>query len=181
MSKLLKTVIYGRGKTMKCTNKKINYDKLIIYIDGASKGNPGEGACGAIFLNEKNEVIAEEGRVLGTCTNNFAEYSSLHLALSVAKRYGANKLLIYSDSELLIKQFYGEYEIKDKKLKELMNVIKNEMNNFEEVKLEYIPRNKNKLADKFVNKLLESKKLKKKDRKKLQKEREKKFKQEDLF
>lgn len=165
---------------MKCSNN-IKHEKLIIYIDGASKGNPGEGACGAVFMNENKEIIAEEGRVLGTCTNNFAEYSSLHLALSVAKRYKAKKLLIYSDSELLVKQFNGEYQIKDKKLKELMNIIKKEVNKFEEIRLEYIPRNKNKIVDKFVNKLLKAKKLKKEDRKKLQKEREDRFKQEDLF
>ncbi|MCX7905153.1 MAG: ribonuclease HI family protein [Elusimicrobiales bacterium] len=161
--------------------KKLEIEKLTIYIDGTSKGNPGEGACGAIFMNDKNEIIAEEGRVLGTCTNNFAEYSSLHLALSVAKRYNAKKLEIYSDSQLLVKQFNGEYEIKDPKLKELLNIIKKEAAEFDEVKLNYIPRSKNKVADKFVNKLLEAKKLKKSDRKKLQKERENKFKQEDLF
>ncbi|MCX7641836.1 MAG: ribonuclease HI family protein [Elusimicrobiales bacterium] len=161
--------------------KILNFKNLIIYIDGASKGNPGEGACGAIFMNDKNEIIAEEGRVLGTCTNNFAEYSSLHLALSVAKRYNAKKLEIYSDSQLLVKQFNGEYKIKDPKLKELLSIIKKEASEFNEVKLNYIPRSKNKVADKFVNKLLEAKKLKKSDRKKLQKERESRFKQDDLF
>lgn len=166
---------------MKCTTNKLNFDKLIVYIDGASKGNPGEGACSAIFMNEKNEIIAEEGRVLGTCTNNFAEYSSLHLALSVAKRYNANNLEIFSDSQLLVKQFNGEYQIKNENLKKLMDIIKKESKHFKEVKLNYIPRSKNTIADKFVNKLLKAKKLKKTDRKRLQKEREKRFKQEELF
>lgn len=166
---------------MKNPSKKLNLDKLIIYIDGTSKGNPGEGACGAVFLNEKNEIIAEEGRVLGICTNNFAEYSSLHLALSVARQYNAKYLEIYSDSQLLVKQFNGEYQIKDEKLKELMEIIKKEAKFFKEVVLKYIPRTKNKIVDKFVDKLLKAKKLKKEDRKKLQKEREKRFKEDNLF
>ena len=154
---------------------------LKIQIDGASKGNPGEGACAAVFFNEKNEIIAEEGRVLGICTNNFAEYSSLHLALTVAQKYNAEKLCILSDSELLVKQFNGEYKIKNLKLKELMDIIKKEVSKFKSVELIYIPREKNKVADNFVNKLVKSKKMKSRDQKKLQKERENKFIQDNLF
>ncbi len=165
-----------------CGLRRINpIDELTIYIDGASKGNPGDGACGAVFLDKKGNVIGEEGRVLGVCTNNFAEYSSLHLALTVAKKYRAKILNIFSDSELLVKQFNGEYKIEDKKLKVLMDVIKKEVKKFEKVNVTYIPREKNKLADKFVNSLLKSKKMSKENQKRLQKEREKNFKQEDLF
>ncbi|MGC8867508.1 MAG: ribonuclease HI family protein [Elusimicrobiales bacterium] len=160
---------------------RLEKSNLNIYIDGASKGNPGEGACAAIFLNDKGEIISEEGRALGICTNNFAEYSSLHLALSVAARFKAKKLTIYSDSELLVKQFNGDYCIKDEKLKELMEIIKKEASKFDEISLKYIPREQNKIADEFVNKLLRSKKLSRSDRKKLQKEREKRFKQDKLF
>lgn len=167
---------------MKCdTSKRFNYERLNVYIDGCSKGNPGNGACGAIFMTENGEIIAEEGRVLGKCTNNFAEYSSLHLALSVAKRFNVKELKIFSDSELLVKQFNGEYQIKDKKLKELMEIIKKEAKEFKDISLIYIPREKNKIADKFVSNLLKAKKLKEKEQKKLQGERERRFKQEDLF
>lgn len=161
--------------------KKIIEKKLKIYIDGASRGNPGNGACAAIFLNPQGKIISEEGRVLGICTNNFAEYSSLHLALIVAQRYNAMELEIYSDSQLLVKQFNGEYKIKDEKLKELMSIIKTEAKKFKKITFTHIPREKNKIADKFVNKLLDAKKMDKSDQKKLQKEREKKFTQEKLF
>lgn len=165
----------------KCKKILTKYNELKIYIDGCSKGNPGEGACAAIIMNENGEIIAEEGRVLGTCTNNFAEYSSLHLALSVARRYNAKRLKIYSDSQLLVKQYNGEYQIKDEKLKELMDIIKKEARNFETVEVNYIPRKQNSVADRFVNKLIKSKKLNKTDREKLNKEREKRFKQDTLF
>ncbi|MEF3280570.1 MAG: ribonuclease HI family protein [Elusimicrobiota bacterium] len=161
--------------------KKLQVKKIKIYIDGASKGNPGEGACSAIFLNDNGEIIAEEGRVLGICTNNFAEYSSLHLALTVARKYNAERLEILSDSELLVKQFNGEYKVKDKKLKELMDIIKKEAKNFKSITLIHIPREKNKIADNFVNNLLKAKKMNKPEQKKLQKERENKFTQENLF
>lgn len=158
-----------------------DYNELFIYIDGASRGNPGEGACGVVIKNKKGEIISEEARALGICTNNFAEYSSLHLALSVANRFNAKKLHIYSDSMLLVKQYNGEYKIRNSKLKELMDIIKKEIKNFESVKIEYIPREKNKIADKLVNRFLKAKKLSNPDQKKLQKEREKAFKQKELF
>lgn len=155
--------------------------KVKIYIDGASRGNPGKGACAAIIMDEKGEILSQEGRFLGRCTNNFAEYSALHLALAVAGKLGAKELQIFSDSQLLVKQFYGEYSIKDSKLKELMEIIRKEVSNFKEVKLIHIKRSENKLADKMVNNILNSKKMSDSSNKKIAREREEKFKQEELF
>ena len=156
-------------------------ENITVYIDGASKGNPGEGACAAIFYNSKNEIIAEEGRVLGICTNNFAEYASFYLALKVSKKYNAKRIKIYSDSELLVKQYNGEYNIKNEELKKLMSIIKNEIKDFESVEITHIPRGKNRIADAFVNKLLKAKKLKKTDQKMLSEERNDKFHQKKLL
>lgn len=163
---------------MKCMKE---VKKVKIYIDGGSRGNPGNGACAAVIMNEKGEIISQEGRFLGRCTNNFAEYSALHLALVVARKIGAKELEIFSDSELLVKQFSGEYAIKDAKLKEFMEIIKKEISNFKDVKINYIKRSLNKLADKLVNDILNSKKMTKSSNKKIAKEREENFKQEELF
>jgi len=155
--------------------------KVKIYIDGGSRGNPGNGACAVVIMNEKNEVITQEGRFLGKCTNNFAEYSALHLALVVSKKLGAKNLEIFSDSELLVKQFLGDYKIKEPKLKNLMEVIKKEANTFKEIKINYIKRELNKMADKIVNSILDSKKMSNSVNSNIAKEREKTFKQSDLF
>lgn len=155
--------------------------KLKIYIDGGSRGNPGPSACAAVIMNERGEIIGEEGRFLGKTTNNFAEYSALHLALSVAGKLGAEKLDIYSDSELLVKQYCGEYSIKDPKLSEMMKVINKDLSKFKEVKLTHIKRSLNKLADKLVNNILDSKKLSNKENMLLAEERNEKFSQDELF
>lgn len=155
---------------------------LKIYIDGGSRGNPGSSACAAVIYDEKNNLISEEGRFLGKATNNFAEYSALHLALQTAKKLGAETLYIYSDSELLVKQYNGEYKIKDPKLASMMDIIAEELKAFKEVRLSHISRNLNKIADKLVNNLLDSKsKLTYSENKRLADESRNRFKQDMLF
>ncbi|MBU2575343.1 MAG: ribonuclease HI family protein [Elusimicrobia bacterium] len=130
--------------------------KLEIFIDGGSRGNPGHGACAAAFFDGKGSLIEEEGKDLGHCTNNFAEYNGLVLALSAAARLGAAELKIFSDSELLVKQFNGEYKIKDAALKILMAEIKELAAGFKSVTLSHVPRSRNRHADKLVNNILDN-------------------------
>jgi len=155
--------------------------KLKIYIDGGSRGNPGPSACAIIVMNDKGDIISETGRFLGKATNNIAEYSGLHLALVTAKKLGAESLEIYSDSELLVKQYNREYSIRDEKLIEMMKIVNAELPNFKEVKLIHIKRALNKKADKLVNDLLGSKKLTDRENLKLAKERDENLRQENLF
>jgi ribonuclease HI len=129
--------------------------KLRIFIDGGSRGNPGHGACAAVFFDAAGSVLREEGKYLGRCTNNFAEYGGLRLALGAAKRIGAAELEIFSDSELLVKQYAGEYRIKDEVLAGLMAEIRAAAAGFKKISLSHVPRARNKEADKLVNRILD--------------------------
>ncbi|OGS52349.1 MAG: hypothetical protein A3J79_05090 [Elusimicrobia bacterium RIFOXYB2_FULL_62_6] len=130
--------------------------KLNIFIDGGSRGNPGRGACAAVLLDAKGAVVKEEGKYLGHCTNNFAEYNGLLLALSAAAKLGAAELKVFSDSELLVKQFSGEYRIKDPALKGLMAEIKVLASGFKKVTLSHVRREQNEHADLLVNEILDA-------------------------
>ena len=129
--------------------------KLNIFIDGGSRGNPGRGACAAAFFDEKGGLVREESRYLGRCTNNFAEYNALILALSTARQLGVSELKIFSDSELLVKQFKGEYRIKDPTLQALMGEAKKELIHFNEVAVSHVRREANSHADRLVNEILD--------------------------
>jgi ribonuclease HI len=129
--------------------------KLRIFIDGGSRGNPGHGACAAVFLGAGGAVLREEGKYLGRCTNNFAEYAGLRLALAAAARLGAEELEIFSDSELLVRQYSGEYRVKDAALAELMAGIRKAAAGFAGVTLAHVPREKNREADRLVNRILD--------------------------
>jgi ribonuclease HI len=130
--------------------------KLKIFIDGGARGNPGHGACAAVFYDSAGAVLREEGKYLGRCTNNFAEYNGLRLALAAASRIGAEELEIFSDSELLVRQYSGQYRIKDETLASIMSGIRAAAAGFKRISLSHVPRAKNREADRLVNQILDN-------------------------
>lgn len=132
--------------------------KLIINIDGASRGNPGLASCGVVIKDANGKLIKQGGRFLGKATNNFAEFKALDIALTQAKNLGATELEIFADSQLLVRQFNGEYKIKKDTLKILMAGIFEKRKNFKRVKLEHVAREKNKDADAVANRILDREK-----------------------
>ncbi|RKX96077.1 MAG: ribonuclease H [Spirochaetes bacterium] len=132
---------------------------LKIYIDGGSRGNPGDAAIGVVVYNDKSEEIYRFGEKIGTKTNNVAEYSALIRALEHLKKMISNtdeKILIYSDSELLVKQINGIYKVKNKKLKTLYDKAKSLLKNFKNIEIKHIVREKNTVSDWIVNRVLDN-------------------------
>lgn len=136
--------------------------KIIIYTDGASRGNPGPSSVGIVFYNEKGQEIKKYGEFLGEKTNNEAEYQAVIFALKKFKALFGKKLAqnteveVRSDSELLIKQLNGEYKILEPKIQLLFVAVWNLKLDFKKIKFKLIPREKNKTADKLANQTLDS-------------------------
>lgn len=126
-------------------------EELVIYSDGASRGNPGEGGAGAVLEDGKGKEITTLQRYLGLVTNNVAEYQALLIALEAAKEYHAKRIRIFLDSELVVKQLNGEYKVKNTNLKPLFDLIKSVLSKFESFEITHIPRDKNKRADALAN------------------------------
>ena len=95
--------------------------RLLIYIDGAARGNPGPAGLGVVIYDENKTLIKEFHKSVGQATNNIAEYSALVYALQEVHMLGAKDVLIHMDSELVYKQLKGEFRVKDKKLKPLFD------------------------------------------------------------
>lgn len=125
-------------------------DAAVIYIDGASRGNPGDAAYAVVIAVPGRPPIEEAG-VLGKETNNVAEYTALIKALEKAKHLGLRRLHIHSDSELIVKQVKGEYKIKNDDLKWLADEAKTLMKDFASVTLTHVRRDQNKRADELCN------------------------------
>src|SRR5438034_5090221 len=92
---------------------------VTVNIDGGARGNPGPAGYGAIFKDSSGKKIGELSRYLGHQTNNYAEYSGLIAALEYALSHGHKALKVISDSELLVRQMRGIYNVKNPTLKEL--------------------------------------------------------------
>ena len=133
-------------------------NKITIYCDGGSRGNPGPSAIGVYIPQLKKEY----SKFLGKATNNEAEYSAVIFALKKIKQLNGKEKIkrmeieVKADSELLIKQLNGEYKIKEKNLIPLFIEIWNLKIDFNKIKFTHIPREENKQADLLVNKELNS-------------------------
>lgn len=136
--------------------------KIIIYTDGGSRGNPGPGAIGVVFCNERNQILKKYNEYLGEVTNNEAEYKAIIFALKKFKLLFGKKLAqeteieIRSDSELVVNQINGKYKILEEKLQPLFLELWNLKFDFKKVKFTLISRKKNTEADKLVNECLDS-------------------------
>lgn len=127
---------------------------LTIYTDGASRGNPGPAAAGAVLYNGQNKKC-ECGKYIGIATNNEAEYQAIILALQKAKILKARQINFFLDSELAVKQLNHQYKVKDEKIIPLFIKIWNLIIDFDKISFSHIPREKNKEADKLANKILD--------------------------
>jgi ribonuclease HI len=124
-------------------------DDLVIHIDGASRGNPGEAAFG-IQVKDGEQVTDLYG-YLGSTTNNVAEYQALLHALKHALGRGARRVEIRSDSELVVRQVSGRYQVKHPGLKPLHREAMELLQRFERARVCHVPREQNRDADRLAN------------------------------
>jgi ribonuclease HI len=132
-------------------------DTLIVYADGASRGNPGPAATGWLVLDAQGQLVGEGGTTLGERTNNEAEYEAvLEVARWIESTLGRDfHLLIRSDSELLIHQLRGEWKVKDPELRQLAMRAMNTLLFFTTFELSHVPRAENSRADALANRALD--------------------------
>ena len=122
-----------------------------MYIDGASRGNPGPGGAG-IFLSDNKEITIKRGYFLGKRTNNEAEYLALLIGIFLVKKEGkpGDKIHVFSDSLLLVKQMNGEYRVKKPELQILHGLIKEHATPFS-CTFKHVYRENNVQADALAN------------------------------
>lgn len=129
--------------------------RLRVYCDGAARGNPGLAGAGAVLVEPSGQVVDRLGKFLGSRTNNFAEYSGLLLGLSRATELGVSEIEVFSDSELMIRQLGGRYQVKSTSLRPLYEQALRLINEFERVKLVHVPREMNRAADEMSNRAID--------------------------
>lgn len=132
---------------------------MILFTDGASRGNPGSSGIGFVLYNSINNIILDDFYFLGNYTNNFAEIVAILIALYVIKKNNiTNNLIIKSDSLLLVNQFKGIYKIKNQNLELAHILFKKNFENFI-ISFIHIERKYNKYADNLANRGINEKKL----------------------
>jgi len=128
---------------------------LILRTDGGARGNPGSAAIGVVIEDKTGQEIKTISHYIGEATNNQAEYKAIYAGLKAAKEIGAQEIICYLDSELVVKQLKLEYKVKDKELASLFIKAWNLAQEFKEIKFIHVPRERNKRADWLVNQALD--------------------------
>jgi ribonuclease HI len=122
-----------------------------IHIDGAARGNPGPAGVGVVIIGANGEVAERIHRGIGEATNNVAEYRALLLALERAQALGYTDIEVYSDSELLVRQLQGRYQVKHPALKELYAMASDRIGKLRRFGIQHVPREQNAEADALAN------------------------------
>ena len=130
--------------------------KLVVHVDGGSRGNPGPAAAAAVLSTPDGEVVDRSGELLGVASNNVAEYRGLLLGLRRASELGADEVEIVGDSELIAKQVNGEYKVKHPDMKPLHAEALHALRGFERWRVRTVPRAENADADALVNATLDA-------------------------
>lgn len=123
------------------------------WIDGASRGNPGEAGFGVLVEldGERREISG----FLGRTTNNVAEYAALIAALTFAGRHGITQLTLFSDSQLLVRQLSGAYRVKAPHLVPIFLKVLQLRRQMERLEIHHVPRHQNQEADRLANQAID--------------------------
>ena len=130
--------------------------RLVVHVDGGSRGNPGPAAAAAVLSTPEGDVVGEAKETIGVATNNVAEYQAVLLGLRTASQLGATAVDLVNDSELVAKQLTGAYKVKHAAMKPLYLETLAALKGFEQWSIRSVPREQNADADALVNQALDS-------------------------
>ncbi|MEW6600263.1 MAG: ribonuclease HI family protein [Nitrospirota bacterium] len=136
----------------------------VMHCDGASSGNPGESGIGVVidFVDHNMQCgkISDTHRIseyIGIATNNIAEYTAFIRGIEKARSLGIERINIFLDSELLVRQINGIYKVKNEKLIPLWVRAINVLKEFDEYSVVHIRREKNTEADMLARQAVKKK------------------------
>lgn len=130
--------------------------KVVVHVDGGSRGNPGPAAAASVVSTLEGEVLDEASELLGVVSNNVAEYRALLLGLARARALGADEVEVVNDSELIAKQVQGLYKVKHAAMRPLHGEATSALRGFRAWRIRTVPRALNAHADALVNAALDA-------------------------
>ncbi|MFI8361454.1 bifunctional RNase H/acid phosphatase [Streptomyces sp. NPDC085612] len=131
--------------------------RFVVEADGGSRGNPGPAGYGAVVLDPATgETLAERAEYIGVATNNVAEYKGLIAGLTAARDLAPDaEVLVRMDSKLVVEQMSGRWKIKHPDMKPLAAEAARILPRAQ-VTYEWIPRERNKHADRLANEAMDA-------------------------
>ncbi|MFQ5871957.1 MAG: ribonuclease HI family protein [Candidatus Geothermarchaeales archaeon] len=133
------------------------YQRLYLYCDGASRGNPGPSGIGVLIIDSEGRTVERLGEFVGRRTNNQAEYEALIRGLEHSSRLTDREVSCFMDSELVVRQLGREYEVRAPGLRKLFRRVEELEKRFGRVEYRHLPRDDDrmKLVDQLANQAIE--------------------------
>ena len=122
-----------------------------IYVDGASRGNPGPAGIGYYIVGEDGQMVKRGGEFIGFATSRVAEYYAMKEGIEQALELGFKSVRFVADSLMVINQLNGIFQVKNKDIMPIYRDIQTLLNKFEVVAFTHVPRLQNAAADKEAN------------------------------
>jgi ribonuclease HI len=129
--------------------------KVIVNVDGGSRGNPGPAAIAAVVIDPAGEVLAERAERIGEATNNVAEYRALLLGIDLGNQLGADQVEFVGDSMLIVEQVRGNWRVKQEHLRPLHAEVTEALRDLGSWSIRHVRRGENERADELLNDALD--------------------------
>jgi ribonuclease HI len=130
--------------------------KVVVNVDGGSRGNPGPAAIAAVVTDPSGEELTERSETIGEATNNVAEYRALLLGIDLAKELGADEVEFVGDSKLIVEQVKGNWKVKQDHLRPLHTKAKDALRELPSWSIRHVKRDENTRADELLNEALDA-------------------------
>src|SRR3954453_5151685 len=131
-------------------------EKVIVNVDGGSRGNPGPAGIAAVATDPAGEILAERSETIGRATNNVAEYRALLLGIELAKELGAEEVEFVGDSQLIVEQVKGNWKVKQDHPRPLHTKSRDALRGIPSWSIRHVKRDENTRADELLNQALDA-------------------------
>ena len=128
----------------------------MIYVDGASRGNPGPSGIGYQIIDTDGKVLEQGGEFIGFATSRVAEYYAMKNGIEHAIRLGLKSARFFSDSLMVVNQLNGIFSIKNPDIISIYNNIQKLLENFDSVSFTHLSRADNVVADSEANSAIDA-------------------------
>jgi ribonuclease HI len=131
--------------------------ELLLYTDGASRGNPGPAAIGYAIFDSGGILIEKDAKTIGRHTNNEAEYEAILWGTEKLRERGCGIVRVFSDSELVVRQTSGAYDVNSDNLRVYAQKVAQNKKLFSSFQVMHAPRENPRIAlvDALVNAVLD--------------------------
>ncbi len=129
-------------------------EKLLVNIDGACQGNPGDSSIGIVITDHQGNVVEEISRYIGRTTNNVAEYKGLIAAAEAVLQYMPKRALFFMDSQLVVNQLNGLYRVRQPHLNVLHEQVEELLDRLPHWEIKFIERSANWQAHRLAQRAL---------------------------